>query len=219
MWNKCKVVMLASNENSGLLLGVSKFGRLISYDTKYTNPSNDVHISKQHIYIISEDEIKVGDWCIDRHKTVYKQKTDKIFTEFTGSKKIIATTDKLILKTSKSINKEQFPDIILPQISQQFIEHFITEYNKGNIISDVLVEYEYLLGNNEDENQNLIPELFLKINKNNTINIKTVKDSFSRDEVIKLLQECWSDSAFNHECLRSGKEFITFNNWLEKENL
>ena len=46
-----------------------------------------------HTYITSDKEIKIGNWCIDKHNAVYKQETDKIFTEFTNSKKIILTTD------------------------------------------------------------------------------------------------------------------------------
>ena len=51
--------------------------------------------------IVSDEEIKEGDWVVDKHDVVYKQETDKIFTKFNGAKKIIAhrpLTDVVILK-------------------------------------------------------------------------------------------------------------------------
>ena len=67
----------------------------------------------------------------------------------------------------------------LPQPSQQFIQKYIEEYNKGNVITDVLVEYDYLL-----DDRAVLPYWNLKVNtKDNTITIKKVKDSWNRDEV------------------------------------
>ena len=76
-----------------------------------------------------------------------------------------------------------------PTPSQQFITKYIEEYNKGNIIADVLVEYKRvfetvakgMIGHPEDDiswwNEKL------KINpKDNTITIKKLKDSWNREE-------------------------------------
>ena len=59
-------------------------------------------------------------------------------------KKVIATTDtslKQFIYTTMVIDEGDIYQS-LPQPSQQFIEKYIEEYNKGNIIIDVLVEYE-----------------------------------------------------------------------------
>ena len=66
----------------------------------------------------------------------YKEKLDGRDTKcfclnIVLSEKIIATTDISLVK-----------EYNLPQPSQQFIQKYIEEYNKGNIITDVLVEYE-----------------------------------------------------------------------------
>jgi len=59
---------------------------------------NILDSENQNIYITSDEEIKEGDWCIDKHNIVYKQESNKIFSEFTGSKKIILTTDQELIK-------------------------------------------------------------------------------------------------------------------------
>lgn len=76
----------------------------------------------------------------------------------------------------------------IPSPSESFIEKYVEEYNKGNVISKVMVEYaveSYGLSNGEptvDER--------LKINpKDNTITIKKIKDSWNREEVEILLEK------------------------------
>jgi len=118
-----------------------------------------------------------------------------LITQF--SRLIIATTDK-----SLKINKFEsgiFKNLeySLPQIPQQFIEQYITEYNKGNIGSEVVVEYESV---EYARNMPMIHQKYyvdeLKLT-NNTINIKTVKDSFSREEVNALITKAISET---NEC-------------------
>ena len=124
---------------------------------------------------------------IINHKGKYYLKTE------TGYREVLATTDSSLWRPS---HKYASDVILLPQPSQQFIEKFIEEYNRGNIISDVLVEYElisneeYFLNTiNPDDDIPYFDER-LKINYNdNTITIKKVKDSYSREEVDRMLDE------------------------------
>ncbi len=108
----------------------------------------------QHLYIISDDEIKEGDWCmsIDKNSKLHKpfqciSKQAFINPEFLNSidakdiKKIIATTDRSLKINTKWKVSGVFDDG-LPQPSQQFIEKYIESYNKGEVITDVLVKYE-----------------------------------------------------------------------------
>ena len=47
-------------------------------------------ITDNYILITSDEEIKEGDWVIDKHNSIYLQETDKIFQQmFTHPKKII----------------------------------------------------------------------------------------------------------------------------------
>jgi hypothetical protein len=62
----------------------------------------------KNIYITSDEEIKEGDWCIDKHNVVYKQETDKIFTKFNGAKKIILTTDQDLIKDGVQAIDDEF---------------------------------------------------------------------------------------------------------------
>ena len=132
--------------------------------------------SPQHLYIISDDEIKENDYCLNLEtNTVFKMHKHGLPTS-NRNKKIIATTDTSLLKLRTDV-PEYWSDP-LPQPSQQFIEKYIEEYNKGNIITDIKVEYKRvfetitkgMIGHPEDDiswwNEKL------KINpKDNSINI------------------------------------------------
>ena len=101
----------------------------------------------------------------------------------------------------------------MPKPSQQFIEKYIESYNKGDVITDVLVEYEVdkvtmactctdTITSSDCPNSyydgidNCCRKRFpngeywnktikLKVNpKDNTITIKKLKDSWNKDEII-----------------------------------
>ena len=127
---------------------------------------------KVHIYITSDEEIKDGDYYYDNIVLQVRQWKSFMIYNKLQHKKIIATTD---------------ASLGLPQPSQQFIEKYIEEYNKGNVITDVLVEYEYLL-----DDRTVLPYWKLKMNtKNNTITItiKKLKETYSKDEVYQILEK------------------------------
>ena len=144
----------------------------------------------QHLYIISDDEIKLFDCVYNNKENIVEQitsKTQLIFVleenkENQTFKKIIATTDKTLSQTSRTE---------IPQPSQQFIEKYIEEYNKGNMITDVLVEYTFndfkfmaTLCTTKEK------EYILKINpKDNTITIKKAKDSYTREEILDDIEQ------------------------------
>ena len=218
-FKKAKVVMLPTNEKVintkeyQLLLSASLFWTSKIEIERYTegwfflnnssNPNscaitvpNVENFKHQHLYIISDDEIKKGDYIyctITNAIEIAKYNHDCLIRDW---KKVIATTD-----TSLYIHQKEtisLPERVfyLPQPSQQFIQKFVEEYNKGNIITDVLVEYE-LISNEEYFGNTINPDddvpYFdenLKINpKDNTITIKKVKDSYTREEVDRLLDE------------------------------
>ena len=126
-------------------------------------------IKAQHLYIISDDEIKEGDWIMHADKNIFLHNLP-CGNNLHWWIKIIATTD-------TSLN--------LPQPSQQFIEKYIQAYNKGEIITDVLVEYEADLSTITKVDYGLQHwDYKLKINsKDNTITIKKLKDNWSREEL------------------------------------
>ncbi len=122
-------------------------------------------------------------------------------------RKIIATTDSsLIIINNKLDSRDLLHTLILPQPSQSFIEKYIEKYNKGEKIADVMVEYESI-------NSHVLGLIRLKVNpKDNTITIKPIKDSWNREEVIKLM----------NLSIEQGKYAFDQNNWEDKwikENL
>ena len=233
-FKRVKVVMLPTNEKAvntkeyQLLLSNSLFWTSKIEIERYSegwfflnnssNPNscaitvpNVENFKHQHLYIISDDEIKLFDWVYNNKENIVEQitsKTQLIFVleenkENQTFKKIIATTD---------------ASLGLPQPSQQFIEKYIEEYNKGNVITDVLVEYQTKLEWTYSHSGNRIQEEsnpFLKINhKDNTITIKKVKDSWNREEVIILLEKALAESKEQYSLL----DRVGINKWIE-ENL
>jgi hypothetical protein len=194
----------------------------------FNHPTNS---KSQHLYIISDDEIKKGDWYINTNlNTVIQCKDLSTIKNKPLRKKIIATTDTSLIYNRKQLydnglldKDEQCFYKELPQPSQQFIEKYIESYNKGEVITDVLVEYEKVVemrqgypkpstANSKTEwNYDKIISYNLKVNpKDNTITIKKLKDSWNLEEM------CSNMQYYMEHCKRAG--YITPHQWL-KENL
>jgi len=216
MWKKCKVVMLPTDGKAILGLGLSKQGVLVQYDHT-VNIENDQYFQKQHLYILSDDEIKESDWYYDEENNIIDQ-LHKNELPMSYDEKIIASTDySLILTTIDKDENAQFKaqtilikggirsDSIL-SIPQSFIDIFVSEYNKGNKIEEVMVEYTY------DNGAAFVPmnTLYLWLNTDNTINIKSVKDSWTRSEIDYLIRKACTDC--NYE---GGIDFDELDKWIE----
>lgn len=207
-----KVVMLESKKYSDI--SKTRHNRLYHQQTHF-----DDNINYYHLYIISDEEIKTKDWIIMidlannadlitqctgidtfTPKLTHKECSGylELYQPKGQYKKIIAITNqslelenKLPNLGNKTVTGSGRTIQSLPQLSQQFIKKYIKEYNKGNQIVDVLVEYELEFKEpiftdippkrTDTPFPNDIPKL--KIDKNNTITIKKVKDSWSKEEV------------------------------------
>lgn len=166
----------------------------------------------QHLYILSDEEIKKGDWCImtndfgDKYivlVTILKTSDDYIEVRLIiNNQKNCCSKDKLkkiIATTDVSLNYNIHGQSTITKIPQSLIDYFVEEHNKGNIITKVMLEYEpkrqklttgeLVIGSSADYN------LQLKINPDNTINIQAPKDSWTRDEVIELFEKYQYDYA------------------------
>jgi len=165
-FKKCKVVMLPTNEKAqvGEITSNTTMPELFimnkkvykAWNTNYHgNIVDGSHLRGNHLYILSDEEIKEGDWCMELER--YSIQDDNIEDCFPytsvgedheDNMKIIASTDKsLKLYESETLAKAsgfslKTDDITLPQPTDAFIQKYIEEYNKGNIITRVLVEYE-----------------------------------------------------------------------------
>lgn len=190
MWDKKKVVMLPTNEKVKMWL--NKFSNQLHIDT--VEKENHENAINQHLYFLSSEEIKEGDWCFDIVNGKVLKADHDVNYEQDVVKKIIATTNTnlIIDKYYPQFTVDKNPIIkYLPQIPQSFIEYFIFQYNKGNIITEVMVEY---ILNNEDFDD-IIEKVWdndykLKINvKDNTINIKPIIPT-SEEIGEKIVQYC-----------------------------
>jgi len=203
-FKECNVVMLPTEDrvNGNICISPSIKGgtelRIISNDKALLISK----VQPQHLYITSNDEIKEGDWF-------YRISDNSIIrnirrgTHHLVDKKIIATTDKslttgnMIDCLSSNPKKET-----LPQPSHNFIKAFCEQSG----IDKVLVEYELDIKYVDYAFQ----RYKLKTDFHNTITIKPVKDSWSREEVINLCRIMFDE--------RFGPTWNGFDDWI-KENL
>ncbi|XAI97293.1 hypothetical protein [Leptolyngbya phage Lbo-JY46] len=187
--------MLPTNEKATGVVMLKKSTNKLVTDFHSTRNTSD-HFSHE-LYIFS-DEKKEGDWCYDwsvEGKLCKYSKPPRHWSD--TSKKIIATTDKSLLDYAGDVDYYKQPIQLIPQ---SFIEKFVSEYNNGNIITEVMVEYAETVGcKNKKGFQNCLDwdsedgkcwcdNTKVKINSDNTINIKPIKDSWSRKEVVELLK-------------------------------
>jgi hypothetical protein len=206
---------------------------------KFIDPIDDSMLP-QHLYIIlpqSDLEISKithGNWCLYQLYNKSLPKLVKIkstfgnqltFEDLNGNrgeecsiyfKKIIATTDKELGYGDKFGGFYQ-----LPRLPQSFIEYFIAEYNKGNVIKKFEIELEY--NENRIVNEEDIGDYSLEINQQNEISIVMPKEKkYGRDEVIEFGLKCVDlGMDLNNNPLPrlneiSGKQY--YYNWI-KENL
>jgi hypothetical protein len=116
------------------------------------------YFQEQHLYFTTDEKIKEGDWFYNGMNKIVVKATNR-YSEMKNPiphRKIIATTDpKLKLLNEEGLKGMNELHVLstyskapkswynyLPQPSQAFIEKWIKEYNKGNIISEVMVDYE-----------------------------------------------------------------------------
>jgi signal peptidase I len=145
-----------------------------------------------HLYILSDEEIKDGDKIVFKNNYLYTVSENRghyltvkelphieIRTDL--CKKIIATTDKSLGYTDHIVSP--VPNFCsYPQLSQSFIDEFVKHYNNGNKITDVLVEYHE---RNDFKELNGEAYTLLTNNEDNSINIKIIKESWNKEEVIE----------------------------------
>lgn len=165
-----------TNKIDNLTLSVNHFKGVLDYHTP------------QHLYFLSDEEIKEGDWQINHLTNKISQRTNK-FTEVseTNCSKIIATTDSSLRILPEKPNMSSYITFsvgnALPQPSPEFIQAFIEAYNSGKPITKVLVE---VYTTHETDGARF---LNYKL-KDNQIIIKKIEERmYSESEVIAFA--CW----------------------------
>lgn len=229
-FKKIQVIMLSIEKNPSILW--DKVNNELKLPFKDYNQSR---FEEQHLYFLSDDKIEEGNWCIYKDKYIVQIKekdpsgyicSDNCKPLFHEVKKIIATTDTSLQKEVKGVHMSRM--FSLPQPSQQFIEKYVESYNAGSPITEVLevlVEYEQISKKTklnmimpDGDIKSLIveAEYKLKVNPDNTINIKSSKDSWNRKEVIELINKSYEIGLTNGN--HKIGTWIKLDNWI-KENL
>ena len=211
---KCNVVMLPSKEdtrNSSQLYQHSENKRLVA-GFMNSRSTKDIPVD---IYITSNEKIKKDDWSYNDilKEIVQNNCSSNRLVSINANEhnhKIIATTDiSLTIKGEQEGENTWYNP--LPQLSQQFIEKYIEEYNKANQIVDVLVEIT-------DSYLEVDYTSKLKLDSQNQITIRKQKDNWNREELIKSLNNCIEKicSQFNYNTRKSIR--VLRDEWIE-ENL
>lgn len=160
MYKECNVVMIPTKKSSfPNCVWLNKYNNILHTTNKFEeilrniDPMSD-KIEFQELYIVSDEEIKEDDWCIYLNRSGSKilckckhtkygivyQKVGNAIKNY-GNKDGGITPDKneifkIIATNDKSLN--------LLQPSSEWINYFIDQDNKGNVIDKVMVEYEEL---------------------------------------------------------------------------
>lgn len=128
------VVMLSTEKASK----IQKFGNQL----RTTQFLNGMVAYWQHIYIVSEEEIKVGDIIYDKVDfAIYELNNSSVvlsINESNSYNKVIASTDK---------------ELGLPLIHESFFSPFIKAYNEGNQITEIDLEINEFIFNPETEDE------------------------------------------------------------------
>lgn len=181
MYKKHQVIMLPTEKESKLvLLKDDNIDHLQLYLTVRRVPHSN-GFSQQHLYILSSEPIKEGDYITDDYMNVCKH------VDLSGMglghslnfKKVIATTDSTLG---------------LPLISEEFIKTFIKAYNEQKPITSVMVEWSSNSDGWYDKDKEIWCSNPVDLQViNNFINIKYQKDTFSREEVEGLITKALTD--------------------------
>ena len=180
---------------------------------------NNKHISYQHLYIIvSQDveSIKEGDWTYDTLNNcieqVNKSTVDMINAGMlhNDNRKIIATNDPKLTSIVKQLELEGHsrPSELLPQVQQSFLKEFVAKPD-----GEYEVEYE------EDYDDTPLGKEswnILKLNKDNTVNITSVKEKiYSKEKLKSMFRKIFIEGG---KCARSFNYDFDVDDWI-KENL
>lgn len=137
-----KAVMLPTQKsnNVGDIVMRPSDRRLATINVLTVDDPNRDEAINQHLYIISNDDIKSGDYficikneCLQRADDNYEQTCD-------SDKKVIATTDRTLLKNFNRGGDGGYT--LFPLIPESFTKVYINKHNDGEPIFEVDVEME-----------------------------------------------------------------------------
>lgn len=186
MYKNCKVVMLPTNKkaNIGDFIIINCNGKL-DCGIKSQEPYN-MSEDRVHLYILSDDEIEVGDWFYD---STWSKEHMRPFSCNSADMKCGNQCYKIIATTN--------PDIDLPSPSMEFVKKYVKLNGSINEVKVKFYERHYNFNDricDEYDNNYYETKHILHVNSDSyTISIKKVKNNYTREEVINLLKQLKSE--------------------------
>lgn len=244
-FKRAQVIKLPTENKVNALKGYNDNSLIFKHTANYKTIDAEEGFTKFfHLYVVIEEEIKDG-WFYNPHSGhIHKIGThsDLVYINRNKCLKVIASTD---TQLTNIIHDDTVPypkgsQVSLPQPSQQFIDKYIENYNIGNIITDILVEYEidkvtmactctdnivstncvnsYIDSDYHESCRKRFPNgeywdktFKPKVNpKDNTITIKKLKDNWDRKE-LDVLFESYRECAWIY-----GNTKQVLENWKNK---
>jgi hypothetical protein len=221
-----KVIMLNTNEISNLGIPLD----VLQYDKDGFDPHT---IQNKELYIISDDEIKEGDWVYDTiedveegSKIIEKAINDAYLNPKAGYKKIVATTDKSLYPKCDGKCATNECICLLPQIPESFIQAYIKAYNEGKAITEVDLELCFTNGGYSNTNEPPALELMLTtdnyvvvVDKSVVYNDRWIDASLNPDEA-RIYTKADMEKAFEAgaSCEFNPVKNPYFQDWIKKYN-
>jgi len=214
MYKKCRIILIKSNEDAN-----------VGQNNWYLPNSQQLVIDNKlsHLYILSDDNLIEGDWCLQFHKTNINILVNVVKYKYYGEgsyyfKKIIATTDKSLLTEIDCPDCiegcEVFHAICLPSIPEYFIKYYIEQYNLGNVIQEVEVLYDVFSNietfpgfNSTEININI--DIFIRCEA-----ALRVEKVYSKTEVIELFEQFERDRGNYYP--EDAAHLLPLNTWIEQ---
>jgi hypothetical protein len=213
---QCKVIRLPAAVDSDSKLYLNSGGALHLYTDDFGNTPN---FTAQHLYLVSNDEIKEDDWVYleaskslrrilpndtqDPENWIVVEGNCAVLRE--ACKKVIATTDSSLGKDCYTGIRKDMAFFPLPQIPQSFIEAYLKAQGK---IDEVMVEMNEGTGVFKWAND------VVKRRSDNTAIIHQAK-TYTRAEVSDIIYNVLGSFAAKHDVYFDGRDITQ---WIE-ENL
>lgn len=187
-----------------------------------------IDASSNHLYILSDEEIKEDDWQYDRLHGVLLCKNPS-WSKQVGAKKIVATTDKSLKIRVKQyfveVDNEDMELFELPQLPESFIKEYIKAYNEGNPITEVDLEMIKCCGRCDDIHDECQGDI-LKTTPNNEVVVCYKKEPviglYTKIHVARLCLKMQHDYSKFKESCHYGPNMREIAEWTDKwleENL
>ena len=194
------------------------------YEKEYLTQEylREVNAEAFHLYVLSNDELKKGDWIHTVNIQLEQVKEVIPYGRQVGYEKLILVEGNgnqykpveiigKVIASTKSLNI-QFEDgsgsYTMPSFSKMFIVLYTLAYNNGNHIKELNVEYD-----EEPANDDSGKYASLKL-LDGVIFAKTIKTSWTKKEVEQLLIKCCGETSCEDGTL-VGKSPAELYKWIE----